>query len=133
MTQGDYIKKARLDAGVTQEELANAVGTTKQTIHKYEQDIVTNIPMDRTKAMADFLGVTPSQLLGWDTEFWSDVVGNNSKSENNLPDEATLKLAEELRNRPGMRLLFDAAKSCKEEDLINVADFISKLRKGDDD
>jgi transcriptional regulator with XRE-family HTH domain len=120
MTQGDWIKKARTDAGVTQEELANVIGTTKQTIHKYEMNIVTNIPMDKTKAMAEFLNVTPSQLLGWDVD---------SKPE---PEDETLKLAEELRNRPGMRLLFDATKNCTEEDMRKVAAMIKAFRGEDD-
>ena len=125
MTQGDWIKKARTDAGVTQEELANAIGTTKQTIHKYEMNIVTNIPMDKTRAMADYLGVTPSQLLGWDEEFYMNVV-------NPKPEDETLKLAEELRNRPGMRLLFDATKNCTEDDMRKVAAMIKAFRGEDD-
>lgn len=123
MTQGDWIKKARTDAGVTQEELANAIGTTKQTIHKYETNIVTNIPMDKTKAMAEYLNVTPSQLLGWDEDFWSDVVD---------PKDDIMRLAEELRTQPGMRMLFDATKGCTEEDITRIVKMV-KLMKGEDD
>lgn len=128
MTQGDWIKKARLDAGVTQEELANVIGTTKQTIHKYETNIVTNIPMDKTKAMAEYLNVTPSRLLGWFEDFENQLHDNKDEKE-----DETLRLAEELRNRPGMRLLFDAARNCTEEDLRNVAAFIGSFRKGEDE
>ena len=68
MTQGDWIKKARLDAGYTLEEVAVAAKTTKQTIYKYETNVVTNIPMDKVVLIASFLKVTPQRLLGWDIE-----------------------------------------------------------------
>ena len=101
MTQGDYIKKARIDAGVTQDELAAVIGTTKQTICKYENNIVTNIPMDKTKAMADFLGVTPSRLLGWEQE-------DQSASEEDL---------EMLHKNPDLRILLSASKDLRKSDI----------------
>lgn len=67
MTQGDWIKKARKDAKVTLDELASVIGTSKQAVFKYENNIVTNIPIDKVKLMANYLNVTPQELLGWDT------------------------------------------------------------------
>ena len=52
MTVGDRIREARAKAGKTQEEVAKAVDTTKQAIYKYENNIVTNIPMDKLEAIA---------------------------------------------------------------------------------
>lgn len=51
---------------ITQEEMASYLGTTKQTISKYEKGIVTNIPSDRIEAMAVLLDTTPEFILGWD-------------------------------------------------------------------
>ena len=42
------------------------VGTTKQTIFKYENNIVTNIPSDKVEKIAAALGVSPADLLGWE-------------------------------------------------------------------
>ena len=67
MTQGDWIKKARKDAKVTLDELAAVIGTSKQAVFKYENNIVTNIPIDKVKLMANYLNVTPQELLGWET------------------------------------------------------------------
>lgn len=53
---------------MTQEELGKACNTTKQTIFKYENGVVTNIPLDRLERMADILNVTPAYLMGWNTE-----------------------------------------------------------------
>ncbi|MEE1240020.1 MAG: XRE family transcriptional regulator, partial [Acutalibacteraceae bacterium] len=51
-----------------QEELANYANTTKQTIHKYETGIITNIPANKIKAISEKLGTTPAYLMGWETE-----------------------------------------------------------------
>lgn len=66
MTIGEKIKNLRILAGLTQEELAEAAGTTKQTIHKYETGIISNIPASKIKALADKLQTTPAYLMGWD-------------------------------------------------------------------
>ena len=65
MDIGTKIKNLRLSLEFTQDELAKAANTTKQTIHKYETGIVTNIPASKIKAMADKLNTTPAYLMGW--------------------------------------------------------------------
>lgn len=64
MTLGDRIKATREAAGMTQEELGRICGTTKQTIYKYETGVITNIPIDRLKKIADHFGLPVGYLLG---------------------------------------------------------------------
>jgi len=66
MTIGERIKRLRLYKCLTQEDLAVAAATTKQTIYKYENNIVTNIPSDKIEAIADCLGVSAPYLMGWE-------------------------------------------------------------------
>ena len=66
MTKGERIRSLREKAKMTQEELAKKLQTTKQTIHKYEKNIVTNIPSDRIEELAKVLNATPEYILGWD-------------------------------------------------------------------
>jgi len=66
MTIGDRIKTLRKERGMTQEELAKYINSTKQTIYKYENNIVTNIPSDKIEKISEVFGVTPSYLMGWD-------------------------------------------------------------------
>lgn len=68
MTIGEKIKTLRESLNMTQEELAKRIHVTKQTIFKYENGIITNIPMNKITALAESLGTTPSELLGWDAE-----------------------------------------------------------------
>lgn len=66
MSIGQRIKHLREAAQITQEELAKQVGTTKQTIYKYENEIITNIPLDRLELIAKIFHVSPAYLIGWD-------------------------------------------------------------------
>ena len=65
MDIGEKIKNLRILMKLTQEELADAAGTKKQTIHKYETGIISNIPASKIKLIADKLGTTPAYLMGW--------------------------------------------------------------------
>ena len=69
MTIGQRIKEMRLDKNLTQDELAARIHTTKQTIHKYENGIITNIPSSKIEAIANALNTTPDYLMGWETKF----------------------------------------------------------------
>ena len=66
VTLGDKIRIAREQAGLTLEELGKQCVTTKQTIYKYENNIITNIPIDRIELIAAVVGVSSASLLGWE-------------------------------------------------------------------
>ncbi len=62
MTIGELLKKARLDAGMTQKELANKCGMADSAIRKYESGKV--IPKIETrKRIATALNITTSDLM----------------------------------------------------------------------
>lgn len=52
MNKGQRIKKLRTDNTMTQGDLGARIGVTAQTIFKYEEGIVTNIPLDKIEAIA---------------------------------------------------------------------------------
>ena len=68
MTIGDRMKKRRIELKLVQEDVALVVGVTKQTIQKYENNIITNIPSDKIELIAKALNTSPSYLMGWDDE-----------------------------------------------------------------
>lgn len=65
---GKTLRELRKRRGITLEELARAVGTSKQTIHRYENGIITNIPPERIVAMAKALSCAPGELMGWGSD-----------------------------------------------------------------
>ena len=65
MSVGQRIKAARERKQLTLEEVAKRCKTTKQTIFKYENGIVTNIPYDKLELLVVALDVSPAYLFGW--------------------------------------------------------------------
>jgi transcriptional regulator with XRE-family HTH domain len=65
MTIGDRIKNLREYKKITQDDLAKHINSTKQTIHKYENNIITNIPSDKIEIIASVLDTSPAYLMGW--------------------------------------------------------------------
>ena len=61
------IRAARARADISQSELAQRVGLNVWTINKYESGEM--MPgADKIAAMADALGCTPNDIIGWDRQ-----------------------------------------------------------------
>lgn len=57
MTRGQRIKSRREELAISQTDLARRIGVSKQTLYKYENDIITNIPSDIIERLAKELDV----------------------------------------------------------------------------
>lgn len=68
MTKGQRIKKRRDELNIKQTELAKKVHISKQTLYKYENDIITNIPSNKLEDIAAALDTTPDCLMGWEQQ-----------------------------------------------------------------
>lgn len=73
-TIGDRIAKTRLAHNMTQDELAQMIGTNRQNICRYELGVVKDIPHERIDAIAKALRVTPAYLMGYDVTVTDDVI-----------------------------------------------------------
>ena len=62
------LKELRKAKGLTLDELAILVGTSKQTISRYEKGIISNVPPEKVVSLATALDTTPTELMGWDEE-----------------------------------------------------------------
>jgi transcriptional regulator with XRE-family HTH domain len=65
MSIGTKIRELREAKNMSLDEVAKLCNTTRQTIYKYENEIVTNIPYERVILLAKALNTTPSNLFGW--------------------------------------------------------------------
>lgn len=79
MTIGERIRHIRQSKGVSQTELAYAIGVSKQNLYKYETNIITSIPSDKIESIARYLDVSPAVIMGWESN------PEKSKSKNILP------------------------------------------------
>lgn len=113
------IKERRIKLGMTQTELAEKLGySDKSAIAKIESGKI-DIPQSKIVAFAKALHTSPSELMGWD----------EPKNEYYFNKE-TAKTAQELFDNPDMRVLFDAARDAKPEDLKKAAEYLSFLKWG---
>ena len=68
------LKAARKAKRLTLDELAARVGTSKQTIHRYENGIISNIPHEKIELLAEALELTPGELMGWSNSSFNNIV-----------------------------------------------------------
>lgn len=80
MDIGNKIRELREAANMTQTELAEKLHTTKQTIHKYENNIVLNIPMNKLELIAKALNTTPAYLMGWEDTSKANIEENKTNT-----------------------------------------------------
>ena len=66
MTVGERIKQVRNKLGMSQVDFADKINVSKQTLYKYENNIITNIPSDKIAIIGKVLEVSPSYLMGWE-------------------------------------------------------------------
>lgn len=63
MNIGNVIKKARIEKGMTQEQLGKIVGVQKSAIAKYENGRIVNIKRSTLQKIASTLSIRPSELI----------------------------------------------------------------------
>lgn len=68
MTIGQKIKTIRQELNISQTDLAKKVNISKQTLYKYENDIISNIPFEAIEKISNALNIKPAYLIGWDNE-----------------------------------------------------------------
>lgn len=66
MTVGERIRQAREKTGMSQVDFADKINVSKQTLYKYENNLITNIPSDKVEAAAKIAHISPAYLMGWD-------------------------------------------------------------------
>lgn len=117
----ENIKRFRKMKGWSQTDLALKVGySDKSMISKIEKGLV-DLSQTQIMRFADTFGITPSDLMGWseDAEYYQR--------------EETAALAQKLFEDKNLRILFDAAKDSKPEDLQMAADLLARLKQTNPD
>lgn len=89
MTVGKRLKQLREQAGISQVDFASKINVSKQSLYKYENDIITNIPSDKIEDAAKVLNVSPAYLMGW-------IKHDDSCSGKEASYEKVIKLAQNL-------------------------------------
>lgn len=63
---GDTVRRLRLEAGLTQKELADRIGFQRSWVANIEQGIDRNLTFNRVEVLAAALGTTAHEMMGGD-------------------------------------------------------------------
>lgn len=118
----EMLKYLRQRAGYSQQDLADLLKISKSTIGMYEQGR-RSPDYETLEKIADIFNVDMNFLMGGKTK--------ESTPEYYINPE-TARLAQELFETPGMRILFDAARDSDPKDLQMAADLLKRLKGTDD-
>ena len=125
----ELIKNRRLELGLTMKQVAKAVGVSEGTVSRWESGEISNMRRDKIALLAEVLQINPRILMGWDEE-----IETHDKNVNGYyMDPDTAAVAQELFEKPGFRVLFDAARNAKSEDMLMVADILKRLQETNPD
>ena len=119
MTIGQRIKKLLEESNYSRTEVAEKIDVSKQTLYKYENDIVTNIPSDKIEKMAKIFNCSPAYLMGWNQNE-IDAVAEIQKEANEYSDRLENKFKSFMEEfgeleltKEEMQEVFDYAKYIK--------------------
>lgn len=141
------LSERRKELGYTMKDVAKLVGVSEATISRWESGDIANMRRDRISKLADALKISPAVIMGWENSpshkgydfhlFDNDKRSNMDSSDNSHQtyylDPAAAQLAQELFERPEMRVLFDASRNASKEDIEQVASILEKMSGGASD
>jgi len=116
MDISERLKELRAARGYSQSELAEKLHVSKSTISMIEAG-ARKPSLEVLEMIADFFNVTIDYLGG-----------TEDKSQYYLDPEVA-ELAQQLYERPEMRILFDASRKATTEDVQMAADLLDRLSK----
>ena len=128
------IRKYRLAREWSQTELANRVGYADKSMISRIENGKVDLQLNQIKAFADVFGVTPGELMGNDgIDPDSLDVQQNAHSAGYYLDPETARKAQEIFTDKDLRILFDAARGSRPEDLQMAADLLKRLKETNPD
>ncbi|MDD2218247.1 MAG: helix-turn-helix transcriptional regulator [Eubacteriales bacterium] len=120
----DKLKKARKNAGMTQEDVELKSGINKKTISNWENG-VSRPDVDSIALLCKLYKIDPNDLFEWESS-------RNNTSQGYYLDPEAAAFAQEIYDNPELRILFDATRKVSKEDLQLVADMVKRLKKVDE-
>lgn len=117
-TMAKNIRKYMELKGITAVELSEAIGQPPTTVSNWI-NAKTYPRIDKIEMMAKYFGVKKSVLVEeWDDIHWNPYTQEITTDDSNYyEDPEAADLAQFLHDNPGHKVLFDASRKVKSEDL----------------
>ena len=111
----EKIKRLCNARGISVPKLEDALGFGAGTISKWKKSAPGS---DKLVKVAEYFQVSTDYLLG-------------IENSNYYTNEETAKLAQEVYDNPDLRILFDASRDLRPEDIRFVVDMVKRMKRGD--
>lgn len=121
MSFNEALKKARKAKGLTQDDVAQALGTKNTTVSNWENG-VSRPDVDTLVSLCRLYGISPNDIL----EYYNDDL-LDAEQHYYLDPEAA-EIAQEVQQRPELKILFDASRKVSADDLKFIVDMIDRMQ-----
>ena len=112
---------------VTDYQVSKATGISRSTLSEWKKGKY-ELKSDKIQKIADFFEVSVEYLLTGKHSEKESISGQKYYF-----DDDTAQKAQELFDNPDMRILFDAARDSRPEDLQMAADLLARLKETNPD
>jgi len=123
----EIYEKLKLKKGVSDYQVWKATGISRSTLAEWKRGKY-NLKQDKLQKLADYFGVSLNYMLTG-----KDTPKESTEGTTYYFNDETAQKAQELFENPGMRILFDAARNSRPEDLQMAADLLARLKETNPD
>ena len=120
ITTGERLTALRNKLGMSQQQVADIIGVDRTSYAKYEKDV--NKPTRKLKELSDLFNVSTDYIMGI-TDI-PDKKAQDQPAPSYYHDPEVAQMANEIKDNPDMRILFDASRDLKKESIEEVVKFI---------
>lgn len=124
MKTNELIKARRQELGLTVREVADRVGVGPSTVSRWESGNIANMRRDKISKLAKVLDLDPDVLTGYGHAFVAETQNEY------YTDPDVSRMANELKDRPDLRVLLDASRDLSKDDMFELIDIINKIKDG---
>lgn len=128
MEMYEIFEKLLKERNVTPYRVSKETGISTSTFTEWKKGSYTP-KQDKLKKIADYFGVTVDYFLDGESE--TSLDDDVNKEEEYYLDDDTRKLAQELFENKELRLLLDATRKAKKEDLLLVYEMLKRMKSDD--
>ncbi len=145
---GSMLREARIKSGHTLEQAGEKIGVTAKTIQRYETG-ERKISLNKLIELTSLFGIEYTSFMAAAKRRLSEMTSDTSEADNssehseapdNFSDEGSYYVDDEARaiaqqvyERPQLRMLFSASKNVSAEDLETVIALVNRMKREDDD
>lgn len=145
---GSMLREARIKSGLTLEQAGEKIGVIAKTIQRYETG-ERKINLNKLMELTSLFGIEYTSFMAAAKKRLSESSSGASETDDSSDhtaapdtfsedemyyiDSEARAIAQQVYERPQLRMLFDASKNVSAEDLETVIALVNRMKREDDD